>query len=62
MVMCKQCPLQVVPPLSEYMWHGVKPTLGIAGSVQTLNASLALQLATTWMDSIAKGKRLIGWL
>ncbi|RDD38678.1 Folylpolyglutamate synthase, mitochondrial [Trichoplax sp. H2] len=44
--------LQIVPPLSSY--PGTEPKLGIDGEVQKWNASLAIQLANTWLEKNAK--------
>ncbi|XP_058809801.1 folylpolyglutamate synthase, mitochondrial-like isoform X2 [Phymastichus coffea] len=45
----KNCSLSVVPKIEEYPWRRGVPTLGIRSSVQSNNASLAIQLASTWM-------------
>ena len=45
-----QCPLFVVPDLTQYDWGGQEVTLGIPGVMQTVNASLALQLAHVWIQ------------
>lgn len=42
-----QAPLHVVPSLESY--PGKQPDLGLEGDHQHLNASLALQLCTTWL-------------
>ncbi|XP_076054249.1 folylpolyglutamate synthase, mitochondrial-like [Oratosquilla oratoria] len=44
-----------VPPLESYRW-GLEPLqLGLAGDVQYMNASLALQLSQFWLASNSKG-------
>ncbi|XP_054164338.1 folylpolyglutamate synthase, mitochondrial-like isoform X2 [Oppia nitens] len=45
----KKCSLYVCPLLSLYP-HSVPVNLGIKGDCQRLNASLALQLANTWLN------------
>ncbi|KAK7789475.1 hypothetical protein R5R35_012344 [Gryllus longicercus] len=45
----RECILEVVPPLEEYDWGIVDVMLPHSKRVQTLNASLALQLANAWM-------------
>nr|CAD7438441.1 unnamed protein product [Timema bartmani] len=45
----KQCPLLVAPPLDSYDWGQHPLELGVSSQGQLLNASLALQLANTWM-------------
>ncbi|KAL5012404.1 hypothetical protein ScPMuIL_010955 [Solemya velum] len=44
-----EIPLYVVPPLQDYSSFG-DLQLGIRGTKQTLNASLALQMCKLWMD------------
>ncbi|CAH0382351.1 unnamed protein product [Bemisia tabaci] len=45
------CVLVEVPPLSEYSSKGdIDIHLGIPGSVQSLNASLAVQLSKAWLN------------
>ncbi|KAM7447198.1 hypothetical protein ABFA07_004627 [Porites harrisoni] len=52
-----QIPLHVVPSLEHY--PGDMPELGLEGEHQYLNASLALQLCTTWLNrSLEKGKTI----
>lgn len=46
-----QCHLEVAPHFSSYERPGEKFKLGIAGHMQKVNASLALQLTRTWMKS-----------
>jgi hypothetical protein len=41
----------VVPPFESYQVPGGKIKLGLAGHMQTVNASLALQITKTWMNS-----------
>jgi folylpolyglutamate synthase len=46
-----QCQLTVVPALSDYEWqNSVAPKLGVDSQVQNLNASLAIQLAHSWLS------------
>ncbi|VDI76434.1 folylpolyglutamate synthase, partial [Mytilus galloprovincialis] len=45
------CHLQVVPDFNSYHRPGEKFKLGIAGKMQKVNASLALQLTRTWMET-----------
>ncbi|XP_046752850.1 folylpolyglutamate synthase, mitochondrial-like isoform X2 [Diprion similis] len=52
----RNCELRMVPDFKSYDWGGDPPNLGIAGSVQEINASLAVQLAHTWMLEMAKRK------
>ncbi|CAG2238296.1 FPGS [Mytilus edulis] len=47
----KECHLQVVPDFNSYHRPGEKFKLGIAGKMQKVNASLALQLTRTWMET-----------
>ncbi|XP_069165999.1 folylpolyglutamate synthase, mitochondrial isoform X2 [Procambarus clarkii] len=51
----KECELYVVPPLESYGWGKRPLQLGLAGSVQYQNASLALQLSQYWISSQTKG-------
>eukprot|EP00899_Mesostigma_viride_P012976 jgi/Mesvir1/2167/Mv16679-RA.1 len=47
-----QIPLEVVPPLERYALPPGTPSpppLGLSGAHQTINASLAVQLARTWL-------------
>jgi len=46
----KGCKLLTVPPLASYSLSGTPLTLGIPGTQQSLNASLALQLCRLWLD------------
>ena len=46
-----QCNLEVVPQLDSYQVQGKRIKLGLAGNIQKVNASLALQLTNTWMKS-----------
>ena len=41
----------MVPPFESYQVPGGKIKLGLAGHMQTVNASLALQITKTWMNS-----------
>ncbi|XP_071518800.1 folylpolyglutamate synthase, mitochondrial-like isoform X1 [Panulirus ornatus] len=50
----KKCRLFVVPPLESYGWGTQPLQLGLAGSVQYGNASLALQLSQYWISSQLK--------
>ncbi|CAB3376731.1 Hypothetical predicted protein [Cloeon dipterum] len=46
------CPLLMAPNFEEYKWpDGKKPILGLDSQVQTLNASIAIQLAHAWMNA-----------
>ncbi|KAJ8680461.1 hypothetical protein QAD02_016248 [Eretmocerus hayati] len=45
----KNCTLSVVPELESYPWKKSVPALGIQSTVQKNNASLAIQLASTWV-------------
>ncbi|VDH90749.1 folylpolyglutamate synthase [Mytilus galloprovincialis] len=58
----KGCHLEVAPHFSSYERPGEKFKLGIAGHMQKVNASLALQLTRTWMKSqgVLKGEVLNG--
>jgi len=48
---CLQCQLTVVPALADYEWqNSVAPKLGVDSQVQNLNASLAIQLAHSWLS------------
>ncbi|XP_063423974.1 folylpolyglutamate synthase, mitochondrial-like isoform X2 [Mytilus trossulus] len=47
----KGCHLEVAPHFSSYERPGEKFKLGIAGHMQKVNASLALQLTRSWMKS-----------
>ncbi|XP_063416834.1 folylpolyglutamate synthase, mitochondrial-like [Mytilus trossulus] len=47
----RECHLQVVPDFTFYQLPGEKFKLGIAGKMQKVNASLALQLTRKWMDT-----------
>ncbi|XP_066961993.1 folylpolyglutamate synthase, mitochondrial-like [Macrobrachium rosenbergii] len=51
----KNCALYLVPPLESYGWGARPLQLGLAGSVQYNNASLALQLSRYWIDFQNKG-------
>lgn len=46
-----QCSLEVVPQWDVYQVQGKILKLGLAGDIQKINASLALQLTNTWMKS-----------
>lgn len=50
----RNCRLRIVPDFKSYNWIGGPPVLGIATNVQKGNASLAIQLAHTWMTETAK--------
>ncbi|XP_031779340.1 folylpolyglutamate synthase, mitochondrial isoform X2 [Nasonia vitripennis] len=52
----KSCPLHVVPDIESYPWRKSVPTLGIRSSVQKDNATLAIQLASTWMTRHNSGR------
>ncbi|XP_067144458.1 folylpolyglutamate synthase, mitochondrial-like isoform X2 [Centruroides vittatus] len=54
------CSLHVVPPLSTYEWEKVMK-LGIPGDVQTMNASLALQLCQSWINQKKQGLQNCRW-
>ncbi|CAG5867142.1 unnamed protein product [Menidia menidia] len=45
-----QCPLWVCPPLEDYQAGGGPLNLSLTGQHQRLNASLALQLSSTWLQ------------
>lgn len=45
----RNCKLNVVPGFESYPWKGGIPILGIPGDIQKSNASLAVQLAHTWI-------------
>ncbi|KAM9735544.1 folylpolyglutamate synthase, mitochondrial-like isoform 2-T2 [Menidia menidia] len=45
-----QCPLWVCPPLEDYQAGGGPLHLSLTGQHQHLNASLALQLSSTWLQ------------
>ncbi|XP_076626389.1 folylpolyglutamate synthase 1 [Colletes latitarsis] len=45
------CTLRVIPSLEEYTWENISPMLQITNNVQKQNASLAIQMATTWITS-----------
>nr|XP_012146435.1 PREDICTED: folylpolyglutamate synthase, mitochondrial-like isoform X4 [Megachile rotundata] len=45
----KDCTLHLVPPFQEYRWQNLSPILNITNSIQQQNASLAIQMAITWM-------------
>ncbi|XP_052063109.1 folylpolyglutamate synthase, mitochondrial-like [Mytilus californianus] len=47
----KGCHLRVVPDFASYQRPGEKFKLGIAGHMQKVNASLALQLTRAWMET-----------
>ncbi|KAK8740993.1 hypothetical protein OTU49_002813 [Cherax quadricarinatus] len=51
----KKCELYIVPPLESYGWDKRPLQLGLAGSVQYQNASLALQVSQYWINSQIKG-------
>lgn len=55
----KKCNLSVVPDLQSYAWYGKSPVLGIRCNVQEYNASLAIQMAYTWMVSKFRIKSLL---
>ncbi|XP_059483096.1 folylpolyglutamate synthase, mitochondrial-like isoform X2 [Neocloeon triangulifer] len=45
-----KCPLYLAPAFEDYKWpNGEKPVLGLDSNVQKLNASIAIQLAHTWL-------------
>ncbi|KAM4695810.1 folylpolyglutamate synthase, mitochondrial isoform 2-T2 [Rhinophrynus dorsalis] len=44
------CPLYICPGLAEFTDKGVELQLGLAGEHQKSNATLALQLAQTWLQ------------
>lgn len=43
-------PLYVVPSIENYNWGGKPISLSLSGSVQSVNASLAIQLAVAWLN------------
>ncbi|XP_020706329.1 folylpolyglutamate synthase, mitochondrial-like isoform X2 [Athalia rosae] len=45
----RNCRLYVVPAFKSYDWKGNPPVLGMAVHAQETNASLAIQLAHTWI-------------
>ncbi|XP_076343346.1 folylpolyglutamate synthase, mitochondrial-like isoform X2 [Tachypleus tridentatus] len=54
------CSLHVVPPMETYEWSTHSLKLGIPGAVQSVNASLALQLTKMWLNQRNKyGKQLL---
>nr|CAD7413469.1 unnamed protein product [Timema poppensis] len=55
----KQCPLLVAPPLNSYDWGQHPLELGVSSQGQLLNASLALQLANSWMLSQSRSESLL---
>lgn len=48
------CSLAVVPGIDSYPWTGKRPVLGIEGEFQNYNASIAIGLARTWLESSEK--------
>ncbi|XP_022248044.1 folylpolyglutamate synthase, mitochondrial-like isoform X1 [Limulus polyphemus] len=48
------CSLHVVPPMETYEWSTYPVELGIPGAVQSINASLALQLTKMWLNQRSK--------
>lgn len=53
LLVCQQCQLTVVPAFTEYEWqNSVVPRLGLDSQVQSLNASLAIQLAHSWLSQL----------
>ncbi|XP_063965971.1 folylpolyglutamate synthase, mitochondrial-like isoform X1 [Lytechinus pictus] len=52
----KQASVHVVPSLMSYGFHGDDINLGLAGTHQHLNATLALQLAKTWVTEERPGE------
>nr|XP_034194268.1 folylpolyglutamate synthase, mitochondrial-like isoform X2 [Osmia lignaria] len=50
----KNCTLHLVPPFEEYRWENLSPILKITSNIQQQNASLAIQMATTWMTKTDK--------
>nr|CAD7434075.1 unnamed protein product [Timema monikensis] len=55
----KHCPLLVAPPLDSYDWGQHPLELGVSSQGQLLNASLALQLANTWMLLQSRSESLL---
>ncbi|XP_046465559.1 folylpolyglutamate synthase, mitochondrial isoform X1 [Neodiprion pinetum] len=49
----RNCELRMVPDFKSYYWTRDPPDLGIPGPVQEINASLAVQLAHTWILKMA---------
>nr|XP_033340628.1 folylpolyglutamate synthase, mitochondrial-like isoform X1 [Megalopta genalis]XP_033340708.1 folylpolyglutamate synthase, mitochondrial-like isoform X1 [Megalopta genalis] len=47
----QNCTLYTVPPFEEYKWENISPILNMRNSIQQENASLAIQMASTWMAS-----------
>ncbi|GLV43772.1 Porphobilinogen synthase [Carabus blaptoides fortunei] len=45
----RESTLHVVPDFNNYKWTSTRPVLGINGTIQNTNASLAIQLAHEWM-------------
>ncbi|KZC11507.1 Folylpolyglutamate synthase, mitochondrial [Dufourea novaeangliae] len=45
----ENCTLHIIPPFEEYTWENLSPILKIRNHVQKQNASLAIQMATTWI-------------
>ncbi|XP_029039439.1 folylpolyglutamate synthase, mitochondrial-like isoform X2 [Osmia bicornis bicornis] len=50
----KNCMLDLVCPFEEYRWGNLSPILKITSNIQQQNASLAIQMATTWMTKTDK--------
>ncbi|XP_043463592.1 folylpolyglutamate synthase, mitochondrial-like isoform X2 [Leptopilina heterotoma] len=50
----KNCTLKIVPSLENYSWTSRTPLLGIPAEIQNYNASLAIQLALSFINSVEK--------
>ena len=55
----KNCIMKIVPSLENYDWVSNPPDLGIPADIQKYNASLALQLSSSWIDSFQKISRIL---
>ncbi|XP_078045527.1 folylpolyglutamate synthase 1 isoform X2 [Augochlora pura] len=45
----QNCTLYTIPPFKEYKWENMSPILNMKNCVQQQNASLAIEIASTWM-------------
>jgi hypothetical protein len=50
-----QSTLLIAPPLESYDWSSFTTQLGTVANVQSVNASLAIQLANAWIWQHEKG-------
>ena len=53
----RNCSLNVVQSLENFKWRNGTPKLGISSSIQNYNVSLAIHLASSWIE-LTQGQRI----